>query len=93
MPDGSTLKGAQGNIPFDGFRAYALRTGRFQPDEVHALERQLFAMPWSQSDPAARIANMSVDEIAAAHEAIPPGVLGRHRSSPFSPVQVPTSSV
>jgi hypothetical protein len=32
---------------------------------------------------------MTVDEIAAAHDGIPPGVLARHRSSPFFPVQVP----
>jgi hypothetical protein len=32
---------------------------------------------------------MSVDEIAAVHEPIPPGVMARHRSSPFYPVPVP----
>src|SRR5947209_3213507 len=32
---------------------------------------------------------MTVDQISAAHEEIPPGVLARHRSSPFYPVQVP----
>jgi hypothetical protein len=32
---------------------------------------------------------MTIDEISAAHAGIPPGVLARHRSSPFYPVQVP----
>jgi hypothetical protein len=32
---------------------------------------------------------MSVEDIASAHEAIPPGVLARHRSNPAYPVQVP----
>lgn len=30
-----------------------------------------------------------MEEIAAVHEAIPPGVMARHRSSPFYPAQVP----
>jgi hypothetical protein len=89
MPDGTTLKGAQGNFAFDAARAYALRSGRFKPEEVHALERGLYAAPWLPSDPNARLDRMTVDEIAAAHDGIPPGVLARHRSSPFFPVQVP----
>jgi processive rubber oxygenase RoxA-like protein len=32
---------------------------------------------------------MTLDEIAGMHDAIPPGVIARQRSSPFSPVQVP----
>jgi hypothetical protein len=89
MPDGTALKGAQGNRPFDSFRAYALRSQRFQPQAVYALERRLFAAPWLRFDPASRIERMSVEQVAAAHQEIPPGVLGRHRSSPFDPVQVP----
>ncbi len=90
MLDGTVLKGAQGNIPFDAFRGYALRSHRFQTQEVHALERQLYAAPWLlQFDPSFRMERMTVEQIAAAHEEIPPGVLARHRSSPFDPVQVP----
>ncbi|HXI93873.1 MAG TPA: di-heme oxidoredictase family protein [Blastocatellia bacterium] len=89
MPDGTTLKGAQGNLAFDRLRAYALRTGRFKPEEVHALERGLFAASWLRPDPNDRLDQMSVDQIATAHETIPPGALGRHRSSAFYPVQVP----
>ena len=32
---------------------------------------------------------MSVEDIAAIHDRIPPGVIARHRSSPLFPVQVP----
>jgi hypothetical protein len=46
-------------------------------------------MPWSETDPASRISQMTIVQIAEAHQDIPPGVLGRHRSSPFDPVQVP----
>src|SRR5216684_3605910 len=46
MPDGTTLKGAQGSLPFDAARGYAFRTGRFKPEEARALEAGLFAAPW-----------------------------------------------
>jgi hypothetical protein len=32
---------------------------------------------------------MSIEELASLHEAVPPGVISRHRASPFYPVQVP----
>ena len=32
---------------------------------------------------------MSIEELASLHDGIPPGVLARHRASPFYPVQVP----
>ena len=89
MADGTTVKGAQGNFSFDRARAYALRSGRFKPEEIDALERGLFAAPWLRPDPIARLAQMSVDQISAAHDDIPPGVAARHRSSFFYPVQVP----
>jgi Cytochrome c peroxidase len=89
MPDGTTVKGAQGNFPFDRARAYALRTGRFKPEVARTLERGLFDTPWLRPNPMDRIENMTVDEIANVHDQIPPGVLGRHRSSLFCPVQVP----
>lgn len=89
MPDGTTLKGAQGNFAFDEARAYAFRSGRFQPEVVRALERALFATPWLKPDPNAKTDRLTTQEIAAAHASIPPGVLGRHRSSVYYPVQVP----
>src|SRR5207245_4823299 len=32
MPNGTTLKGAEGNFAFDVARGYALRSGRFKPE-------------------------------------------------------------
>jgi hypothetical protein len=89
MPDGTTLKGAQGNFAFDPATAYMFRTGRFKLEEARAAERALFAAPWLRPDPNAQINAMSVEEIAVAQNAIPFGVLARHRSSRFFPVQVP----
>jgi hypothetical protein len=88
MPDGTTLKGAQGNFPFDRDWAYTLRT-RLKVDEARSVERLLFAMPWLQPDPSERLQKMSLEEIVTAHEAIPPAVIARHRTNVFSPAQVP----
>lgn len=82
-------KGHRGNFAFDRAEAYSYRTGRFNLKEARANEESLFATPWLNPDPHSRLNQMTVEEIAALHDAIPPGVLGRHRSSPFSPPQVP----
>ena len=88
MPDGTVLKGAQGNFPFDRARAFIYRA-RLTPQFVRFFESSLFAAPWLKPHQQDPLLQMSIDEIAAFHEAIPPGVLGRHRSSLFYPVQVP----
>ncbi|MGH9660514.1 MAG: hypothetical protein ACRD96_18330, partial [Bryobacteraceae bacterium] len=95
MPDGSIIKGAQGNFPFDRTAAFRLREARHTTKEadVAAMERGvwrfLFATPWLRPDPLARIDNFGLTEIISVLESIPPGVLARHGASPFSPVQVP----
>ena len=99
MPDGTVLKGAQGTFPFDRTVAFSGRAsasvrppGPMPPEaerEARLGERALFAAPWLKPDPLAQLQQMSVDEIPFIHEVIPPGVLARHRTSPFYPVQVP----
>lgn len=88
MPNGAVIKGAQGNFPFDWNNARLLRT-RISLEEERAGQRMLFGQPWLRPDPLARIEQMSLEEIAAVYEAIPPGALARHGTSTFSPVQVP----
>jgi len=97
MPDGSFLKGAQGNFPVDRAIGYNLRQQAAEakdPQEflkqIRLGQRAFFAAPWLQPDPAARIDTMSLDEIAAAYEAIPSGVSTRVNLSLFSPVQIPS---
>jgi hypothetical protein len=58
-------------------------------EEARKGERGTYATPYLQADPYARLDQMSVEEIATAHEAIPPGVLARQRSSVYSPPHVP----
>jgi hypothetical protein len=88
LPDGSILKGAQGNFPFDRAMGYDYRSTENDKD-ARTLERVLFTVPGGDSKRENQFARMSVDDIASAHEAIPPGVLARHRSNPAYPVQVP----
>jgi hypothetical protein len=96
MPDGTTLKGAQGSFPIDRSVAYGYRTSVATAkdpaqalNDVRANERSLYAMPWLRPDPLADLDRMSVNDIAAPRDVIPPGVVARHRSSPLFPVQVP----
>lgn len=89
MPGGTIIKGAQGNFLFDRVIAFSQRQGRDSLDFARTAERYLFAAPWLLPDPTARLEQMSIEEIASMHEAIPPGVLARHRSSTFYPPHVP----
>lgn len=97
MPDGALLKGAQGNFPADRAVSYNLRQQAAASADPAALlqatrlgQRAFFAMPWLSPDPMARIQNMSLEEIAAAYEAIPPGVSTRVNLSLFSATQIPS---
>ena len=87
MPDGSLLKGAQGSLPFD--RVLAWDYLYLKLTSAGLLERSLYAAPWIQREPLPSDDRMSLGEIARIHASIPPGVAARHRSSPFSPIQVP----
>ena len=88
MPDGTVIKGAQGNFPFD--RAVAYGTRRRNIDDVRTGFRALFAAPWlKDADPAARVAAMTLEELATKFDAVPPGVAARHRASIDSPPAIP----
>jgi hypothetical protein len=92
MTDGSVIKGAQGNFPFDRALAFDARAAS-QPQQRLESERGaiqlLFATPWLTPDPLAQIAQATFDALMSTSEAIPPGVIARHGSSPLHPVQVP----
>jgi hypothetical protein len=89
MSDGSMLKGAQGNFPFDRAFAWNYRHGGDFPEAARGLEHFLYDAPWVHPDPRPGLSQMSVEEIASIHDRIPPGVVARHRTSPLFPVQVP----
>jgi hypothetical protein len=89
MPDGSILKGAQGNFPFDRVFANDYRSDPSAIVSDRLLERQLYNTPWLKPDPQAQLAQMTSEQLAAPHDAIPPGALARHRTRPDQPIQVP----
>jgi hypothetical protein len=88
MPDGAIVKGAQGNFPFE--KAGVLFVKRsFTPERMRFFEHSFFGVPWIKPDPLAGLDQMSLDQIAEWHAAIPPGVIARHGTSPLYPSQVP----
>ncbi len=96
MRDGSLLQGAQGNFPFDRVLAVRLRANvrargnaAAALDEERTVQRALFRSPWLPNDPAMRSDSMSLDDMLAALEAIPPGVNARHGTGLWSPAQIP----
>lgn len=96
MTDGALLKGAQGNFPADRIVGDNLRQQAAAATDPAALldgvrlgQRMFFSMPWLTTDPIARVAGMSIDEIASVYESIPPGVSTRVNLSLFAPAQIP----
>jgi hypothetical protein len=88
MPDGTVIKGAQGNFPFERAGVYFAKQS-FTPDRLRNFERSFFAAPWIKPDPLEGLDQMSLDQMAEWHAAIPPGVIARHGSSPFYPTKIP----
>jgi hypothetical protein len=87
LPDGSVVKGAQSNFSFDKAIAFRNRK-RVSAAEVRTNVLSLFTIQWLPSMQQ-RLEGMAAEEINAAHDAIPPGVFARNRSSPFYPPAVP----
>ena len=48
-----------------------------------------FEMPWLSDDPNQRARTMSLDELIAVGQAIPPGVTARSNTSMFVPPRIP----
>jgi hypothetical protein len=88
MPDRTVIKGAQGNFPFELASVHIVKRN-FTPERLRIFERSFFSAPWVNPDPLAALDQMSLDQMAEWHAAIPPGVIARQGSSPFYPPQVP----
>ncbi|MGH9143233.1 MAG: hypothetical protein ACRD2I_19030 [Vicinamibacterales bacterium] len=96
MPDGTLLKGAQGNFPADRIVGHNLRQQAASARDPSALlegvrlgQRTFFSMPWLSPDPIGRVATMSIDEIARTYEEVPVGASTRVNLSLFAPAQIP----
>jgi cytochrome c2 len=96
MPNGSVIKGAQGNNPIDHGIAFVVRAQLAATQNEQALlgfvrlsERAQFEVPWLQRPEQPDYGVMSVEEIAATHAALPAGVLARQGTSVLSPPHIP----
>lgn len=88
MPNGTTVKGAQGNFPFERATKFSPRPPLPTP-LAQAFNQALYAASWLHPDPMDREMSMSSEQIREVLQTIPPGVISRHRASNFDPVQVP----
>jgi hypothetical protein len=87
LPNGSVVKGAQGNFPFDRAAAVGVRSRSVQSARqgLHVL----FGAPWLKNDPAGTADTLSLEEIVGKYKAVPPGVAARHRASLDFPPAIP----
>jgi hypothetical protein len=96
MPDGTVLKGAQGNFTEGFFLAantrLALTSGRRDAAELlvqlRRAKTRLYGAPWIQPPPEGD-PDMSLEEILSAYESQPPGVAVREGTSLRYAAQVP----
>ena len=96
MPDGTVIRGAQGNRPVEQIAYFGLAADAAKSDDKDRFladaregQRRSFAAPWLNPDPNARLERLSAPEIEAVHIAIPPGVFARQGTSPLSPAKLP----
>ena len=92
LPDGSTIKGAQGNFPDDRAFGYETRIEAGQTKDVDKLLAELrsdlrrqYAAPWVSDDPKIQYDRLSLDEILSALAAISPGSCARQEPASFIP--------
>jgi hypothetical protein len=89
MPDKTVVKGAQGNFPFGRAQRSGSLIVRVSYAAARPMELSLYGAPWLRLDPLGDLDKMSIEDITAGHERVPPGVLARHGTGVWSPVQVP----
>ncbi|HEY6989681.1 MAG TPA: hypothetical protein VH369_14905 [Bryobacteraceae bacterium] len=96
MPDGSILKGAQGNNPVNRGIAFAVHAGFDQAKDKEAFlgfrragERAQFEVPWLKLSEQPDYSLLSINEIAAMNAGIPGGVFARQGTSVLSPPHTP----
>jgi len=96
MPDGTIIKGAQGNFPDDRAFGYEQRIAAAKSKNKDSVLkkfrgsiRRAYGAPWVKDDASAKAERMSVFELASVLEAIPPGSCARQGTSPFYPAAIP----
>lgn len=96
MPDGTIIKGAQGNFPDDRAFGYEQRIAEAKSNNKDAVLkkfrsaiRKSYGAPWIKDDTSAQADRMSFSELVSVMEAIPPGSCARQGTSLFYPAVIP----
>jgi hypothetical protein len=89
LPNGTVVKGAQGNFPFDHAVAFELRKGKVTADELRNGIIGGWGMPWLDPPPEAVLERMSLEDMLSISDAVPPGVLIRRHSNFTYPPHIP----
>lgn len=87
LGDGRVILGAQGNSPME--QAYSSGMKVFPPDPFQGLFKEFCILPVSDPDKPHMPQQISMEELYRHHSAMPPGVMVRQGTSPWTPVQIP----
>lgn len=92
LPDGSAVKGAQGDFPFEQNSVALARQRGSTPDAIRRMRENewlVSAVPWIQ--PREEFNSLfSADQWMQRHEAMGPGILERQGSSSTYPTRIPS---
>jgi hypothetical protein len=89
MPNGTVIKGAQGNFPFGQWVAFNIARS---PQSREKIRNDLLAVagaPFLHPDPLEPLEGIDDVRLAALFAALPPGVIARNGTNLLYPVQVP----
>jgi hypothetical protein len=89
MPNGTTIRGAQGNFPFAKAFAYETRHPTVIPPAYRGMIHALYNVPWADPNRQLELDRLPLPQLAAHFDDIPAGVSPRHGTGAWSPVQVP----
>ncbi len=87
LPDGTIVKGAQGNFSIDRANGFGFRLAPVPV--LRSIYRSLSGAPWLKPDPADLANTLSAEELATQFDAAPAGVIVRNRSSMNYPTAIP----
>jgi cytochrome c551/c552 len=90
MPDGTVLKGAQGNNPDSKRVVYGFTKANLPEPAAQGFVKALMAAPWLKDDPHTLLSQQPKATILAALEAMPAGTILREGAGILFPPQIPT---
>jgi cytochrome c551/c552 len=89
LPDGTVLKGAQGNNPDSKRVAYGMKSPQVPEQAAQGFVRALMSAPWLKDDPHTLLSKQPKATILEAMAAMPPGTIIREGGGILFPPQIP----